>query len=110
MTRRHAELRGERAAVHRPGAAEQHQRELARIVAALDRHQPDPVGHRALIDAMDAAAASTTCQPEPLADARSTARAPPRDRAHRAAREIVGIEIAEHELASVTVGSVPPRP
>ena len=37
----HAELGGERRAVHRPGAAERHQRELPRVVAALDRDQSD---------------------------------------------------------------------
>ena len=52
--RRDAELRGEAAGVERTGAAERDERELARVVTALDGDEPDRLGHERLSDGDDA--------------------------------------------------------
>ncbi len=70
--RAHAEQRGQRAAVQRAGAPEGHQRERARVVAALDRHQADGADHGVVDDVEDAAGRRLQAEPErpghPLGD------------------------------------------
>ena len=48
-----ADLADQRADMQRAAAAERHRDELLRIVAALDRHQPDRAGHAGVGDAHD---------------------------------------------------------
>ena len=93
-----AKLGGERGGMDRPGAAQRHQREAARIEAAADRHQSDALDHLRVHHAMDAERRVFHRQAERLRDA-------PLDRGvrerrierHRAAGEVCRIEPAEHD-------------
>ena len=59
----------QRRAVHRPGAAEWHQRQTARVVTALDRDDTDPASHIGVGDAQDAGGGSGQVEPERRGDA-----------------------------------------
>ena len=96
--RAHAEQRGEVGAVQRAGAAEGHQREVARVVAALDRHQPERADHVVVHDVEDALRRRLQREPErpghPLLDG------PPRpiDVERDLAAEQVRRDAAEHQV------------
>ena len=66
----HLELLGERGGVHRAGAPERHQREPARVDAALDRDHAQRPRHLAVGDADDALGGLGLAEPELLAEAR----------------------------------------
>ena len=93
------------------GAAERHQRELARIVTAVDRDQADAVSHVRVGDAVDALRGVLDAHAQrpghALLDGATRQR---RIETHRAADEVVGVEQPSTIEASVTVASVPPRP
>ena len=109
---RDAQLVGDRRGVHRPGAAERQQREVARVDAALDRDHAQRPDHLLVGDADDALGRLE------LARGRAARRAP----ATAASRRLeVELDVAGERgvrrrgsraarFASVTVGSVPPRP
>ena len=106
----HAELLGDRGGVQRPGAAEGQQRELARVDAALDGHHAQRADHLGVGHAHDPARALLV----PTARARRPARRPPSWAASASsstpASGSSGSRWPSTRLASVTVGSVPPRP
>ena len=108
---RDAELVGDRGGVQRPGAAERQQREAARVDAALDRHDAQRADHLRVRDAHDARGALAPPQAE-LGGERADRRASPRSRVERdaAGERPRRVEVPSTRLASVTVGSVPPRP
>ena len=62
------ELGGERHRVHPAPAAERHQREVARVIAAVDRHQLERVDHVVVGDAHDAARRLGGVQLEAIGD------------------------------------------
>ena len=68
------ELAGQRGAVQRPGAAEDDEREVARVVAAADRDQAHGVGHVGVGDLRTALAACSSAEVERLGDALGIAR------------------------------------
>src|SRR5439155_27306524 len=86
-------------AVDRSGAAERHARESAGILASTDRDDADRAFHRERDDLVDAPRRVHHRHAERLRDR-------PLDRAHgrltiqttRAAEEVAGIEIPEHEI------------
>ena len=97
--RRELELVGDRARMHRPGAAGGDERQLARVVPALDRDvlragghvEVDHLGHRR--GRLDRAEA------ERPRDAALDGLAGPLERElHPAAEEVVGVDVAEHEV------------
>ena len=107
----HLEQRRDLDRVQRPGAAERHQRVLARVEAALDRHAADRVGHVGVEQrqhalrrrlAGRARARSARSPTTACAASASSCIAPPRKRS--------GSSRPSTTCASVTVGSVPPRP
>ena len=65
---RHAEQARQRAAVQRPGAAEGQQREVARVVAALDRDHADGAHHVVVDDGEDAARGRLDAHAQRLGD------------------------------------------
>ena len=100
MTSRDPELLGEKRGMHRPGAAERDQRELARIMAALDRDDAQRLGHAGVDDLDDAARRPpATDSPSGAATSRSIASLAPRrvDR-QRAAEQRLAVEPAEHDI------------
>ena len=65
----HAEQTRERAAVQRPRAAERQEREVARVVAALDRHDAHRADHVVVDDRQDAARGGLHAHAQRLGDA-----------------------------------------
>ena len=104
-------LAGEQRGEQRTGAAEGEQREVSRIVAALDRdlaHGADGPGQHHVEHAGGGASHVDAERPgDPFLD-------PPPGRVgvddHLASQEPVRVEVAEVNAASVTVGSTPPLP
>ncbi len=107
-----AELGGDRGGVHRPGAAERQQREAARVDAALDRDDAQRPHHLLVGDPHDPLGGLQLAEAErprrgrPIAACGRVARRARRRRpgSSRGARQ------PSSRLASVTVGSAPPRP
>ena len=108
-----ANLADQRRAMQRTGPAENHQREVARIVAALDRQQACAAGHILVDDGQD--------RFRRLLDAKTELFAQPRHCRARAATTSSearsfspigssGLIRPSTTFASVTVGSVPPLP
>ena len=93
----HPHLLGEGGAVHGPGAAQDDQRELARIVAALDRHQADLVRHAGVDDAMDARRRRDRVEAQPAADGGDRALRGGHVEGQGAAGEARGVQVAEHD-------------
>ena len=60
----HPHLLGQGHPVHRARASQHHQGELARIVAALDRHEADLVGHPRIDHAMNPRGRRDGLEPE----------------------------------------------
>ena len=90
------EALGDCAAVERAGAPEQHEREVARVVAALHREHADRFRHRGVANGMDAERRLREAALHRLGEGA--------DRAFRrigpqanAARESRGVEVAQHE-------------
>ena len=108
---RHAQLLRERGAVQRAGAAERDERELARVVAALERDDPHGVGHVRVGDGDDRlggrvqrrgpAARATVVRIASSAASRSSVMPPPTS---------CSPSRPSTRLASVFVGSSPPLP
>ena len=94
----HPELGGDRGRVHRPGAAEGHQREVARVDSALDRDDAQGAHHLGVRDPHDALGRGERLEPELVRE--------PRDRGLRrvlveldAAGQLRGrAEVAEHQV------------
>ena len=89
---------GEQGGVHRAGAAERDQREVARLDALLDRDRPDRLRHLRVDDVAAcprraASGSSPSSSREP-----ATAAWPPRRRASSARRGSLRVEAAEHEV------------
>ena len=115
-TRRHqhpgdGQLAGQGGGVQRAGAAEREQDEVARVVPALQRHQADGAGHLVVGHAHDGGGDLLGTQAEMGADLLVEAVA------HRGelrgaldAEESAGLSRPRSRLASVVVGSSPPRP
>ena len=105
-----AELRGERDGMHAAAAAEGDQREVARVVAAIERDQLQRVDHVVVGDADDAARRLDAVDAE--LGARRVERVV--DRVHvgvdLAAAEIVAVDAAEREIGVGGRRLVPPRP
>ena len=103
--------RGQRARVQRPRAAERHQREAARVDAALDRHHAQRAQHLGLGDAHDARGAGARVEPELAREPRHGALG--RGAVERQLRPRAACPAGRRpssRLASVTVGSSPPCP
>ena len=95
----HAELLGDRGCVYRAGAAEGQQRESGQIDAALGRKHAHLVGHAHVDDALDAGGRRHDIHPQRRRDMRLERCARCRDiQPLGAAEEIIGIEIAAHEV------------
>ena len=92
------ELLGELARVQRPRSAERDEREVSRIVAALDRHDPQRAQHLRVyrcddgrgVDVAERSLRRLAIQPRPPASRSGS--------------------LPSRRLASVTVGRVPPLP
>ncbi len=96
---RDAERLREAAAVHRPGAAERHERQVARIAAALDRHHARGQLHVGVDDRVDAPRGLLHREAEGARELLiERARGAGRVERHRAAGEVVRVEVAEHEV------------
>ena len=105
---RRPELGGELARVQRPGAAERDQRRPRRVVAALDRHHAQRLHHRVHRHRDDALGRLLG-----RADAERLERGRGRRRRRAAGRPRSATRAGSRpstRFASVTVGSVPPRP
>ena len=105
------ELGRDRGGVHRPGAAEREQREAARVDAALDGDDAERPDHLLVGDPDDPLGGLELARGR----ARPPARPPPRRRRRRRGRprrpgSSPAARTPSRRLASVTVGSVPPRP
>jgi hypothetical protein len=94
----HAELGGERHAVHSPAAAEGDEREVARVVAAVERHQLQRVDHVVVGDADDAARRLVGTDAELLAHRRDRLLGGRHVRNDLAAAEIVLVDAPEPEI------------
>ena len=95
------DLLHQRAGVQSPASAERHQREIARIVAALDRDQADRAGHAAVGNTHDRLGGSDRVEAQRLAD--MTARWPPSPPRHSrrvepAADRPFRIDASEHDV------------
>ena len=86
--------------MERPRAAESDERQSPRVDAALDRHDPQRPCHVGVHDLDDASRVEVAKRPLGQRSVEDDLAA--EDRPVR--------EVAEDEIASVTVGSVPPRP
>ncbi len=94
----HAEQAGERGAVQRTGTAEGEQREVARVVAALDRDDADGADHVVVDDGEDAARRLLQAQAQRPGDAGLDRRARALHVEGEGAAEQVGRQVAEREM------------
>ena len=94
---RHPHLLRQRSPVHGPGATQHDQRELTRIVPALDGHQTDLVRHTRVDDAMDARRRGHGVDAEPLADRADGAFRGADVEGHRATGEALRIQVTQYD-------------
>ena len=94
-----AELTRQGRGMHRSGAAEGEEREIARIVAARQRHQTDGAGHAIVGDAQDRRRRLGPAQSQPAADLLPDALLHGLER-HRVVdgQELRGIEAAQNQV------------
>jgi hypothetical protein len=101
-----AELAGQRGGVQRAGAAEGEQREVARIVAARDRHHADGAGHLHVAEPQHRARRRVAVEADvarPILSAKIRAHA--LDRTGGDGEQLAGLSRPSTRLASVMVGS-----
>ena len=84
--------------MQRSGAAERHQREVARVVAALDRHHADRAHHVVVDDGENAARCRHRLDTERLGDPGDDGATRRLDIELEAAAEQLGRQMAEHEM------------
>ena len=86
------------AGVQRPCTAEGDEGIVPRIGPAIDRHQPDGVGHVLVRDLNDSPGGGHLIETERLADAVKSSCCPREIQAHLAPKEVVEIEPTEYQV------------
>ena len=93
------------------GRDPQHEQgELARIVATLDRHEADLVGHPRIDHAVDSRGRRDGVETKLAGHGTHRSLGGGPVQRHEPAREALRIEVAQKQVASVTVACCPPRP